>query len=173
DAKVLDELRAIRAKGILIGVTGSGPSQSEIIRRALEIRCDGQPLFGAVQATWNLLERAAESALREGHAAGLSVLIKEPLANARLTSRAEDGRSGPLRAAADRHQVSADAIALAFVAQQSWADVLLLGAAVEGQLDSNLRALDVRLKPDDLEALDAMREPSEQYWSRRAALAWT
>src|SRR5262249_7979678 len=59
DAKVLDELRAIRAKGILIGVTGSGPSQSEIIRRALEIRCDGQPLFGPVQATWNLLERPA------------------------------------------------------------------------------------------------------------------
>jgi len=173
DAKVLDGLRGLRARGILIGATASGPSQSETIHHILEIQSDGQPLFSAVQATWNLLERGAESALREAHRAGVTVLIKEPLANGRLTSKGEGGRSGPLRSVAERLQVSTDVIALAFVAYQPWADVVLLGAATEGQLDSNLRALKVRLNADDVQVLDAMREPAEQYWSRRAGLPWT
>src|SRR5262249_45480007 len=173
DARVLDRLRGLRAGGLLIGVTASGTLQSETIQRALEIPCDGQPLFSAVQATWNLLERGAESALREAHRAGVTVLIKEPLANGLLTSNAEHGRSGPLRTAADRLQVSADVVALAFVAQQPWADAVLLGATTEGQLESNLRALEVRLNAEELQLLDAMREPSERYWSRRAGLPWT
>jgi len=172
NAKVLDRLRGLRAGGLLIGVTASGTSQAETVHRVLEIQCDGQPLFSAVQATWNLLERDAEPALREAHRAGVTVLIKEPLANGLLTSNAELGRSAPLRAAADRLSVSADVVALAFVAQQPWADVVLLGAATEAQLDSNLRALEVHLSAEQVHLLDAMREPSERYWSRRAGLAW-
>src|SRR5262249_37624104 len=111
DAKVRERLRAMRAGVLLIGVTASGSAQSETIHRALELRCDPQPLFSAVQATWNLLERNAESALREAHQAGITVLIKEPLANGLLTSSGELGRSGQLRNAADRLRVSPDVIA--------------------------------------------------------------
>jgi len=173
DARVLDRLRGLRARGILIGATASGPRQSETIHRVLEIQSDGQPLFSAVQATWNLLERGAESALREAHRVGVTVLIKEALANGRLTSKGEGGRSGPLRSVAERRQVSADVIALGFVAEQPWADVLLLGATTEEQLESNLRALEIGLNPEEVQLLDAMREPAEQYWSRRAHLPWT
>jgi len=173
DAKVLERLRAMRAGGLLIGVTASGSAQSETIHRALELRCDPQPLFSAVQATWNLLERNAESALREAHQAGITVLIKEPLANGLLTSSGELGRSGQLRNAADRLRVSPDVIALAFVLRQPWADVVLLGASTEAQLESNLRALELPLNADQVQLLDSMREPSERYWSRRAGLAWT
>ena len=43
--------------------------------------------FDSVQATWNLLERSAEGALRQAHEAGLGVIIKEALANGRLGPR--------------------------------------------------------------------------------------
>jgi aryl-alcohol dehydrogenase-like predicted oxidoreductase len=41
--------------------------------------------FDTVQATWNLLERSAGPVLAEAHAAGLGVIVKEALANGRLT----------------------------------------------------------------------------------------
>src|ERR1039458_6251901 len=53
-----------------LGITPSGPSQADPIRRALEIRSGGEPLFGAVQATWNLLEPSVEPALAEAAQAG-------------------------------------------------------------------------------------------------------
>ena len=49
----------------------TGPTQPETIERALEVGG-----FDAVQATWNLLERAAGSALAEAHAAGVGVIVK-------------------------------------------------------------------------------------------------
>ena len=48
---------------------------------------NGVRLFDGVQATWNLLERSAGPALAEAHAAGLGVVLKEALANGRLTAR--------------------------------------------------------------------------------------
>ncbi len=173
DREVLAELRALRQGGTLLGVTASGLSQERTIRKAMSIRFDGSPLFSAVQATFNVLERSAGPALRDAHAAGFTVLVKEALANGRLTSREAAGREGPLRAVADRLRSSPDAVALAFVAVQTWADVVLLGAATVDQLDSNLEAADLRLSAEDLAALDALREPPAAYWERRARLPWT
>jgi len=98
--------------------------------------------------------------------------VKEPLANGRLTVKGEEGRAGPLRTVADRLRASPDAVSLAFVAREPWADVVLLGAATGVQLDSNLRALDLRLSAEDLEMLDELGEPAEEYWARRSQLAW-
>jgi aryl-alcohol dehydrogenase-like predicted oxidoreductase len=149
--EVLEELRRLRAHGLELGVTASGPTQVETIRRAIVLR----PLFSAVQATWNAFERSAEEALNEAHAAGLKVLIKEPLANGRLAT--PPGR---------------DALALAFALRQPWADLVLLGAATEAQLASNLRARDLQLSESDVASLDALREPAADYWASRSKLAW-
>ena len=43
--------------------------------RVLEIEFDGVLLFSTVQATWNLLEQSAASALREAHEAGMERFI--------------------------------------------------------------------------------------------------
>ena len=43
-----------------------------------------------MQATWNLLEPSAGPALAEAHAAGMGVIVKEALANGRLTARNDD-----------------------------------------------------------------------------------
>jgi aryl-alcohol dehydrogenase-like predicted oxidoreductase len=170
DDRVLGELRRLRERGAFVGVTATGTSQSETIRKAMEIRFEGVPLFSTVQATFNLLERSARPALREAHEAGLTVLVKEALANGRLTSKGATG--GPLPAVAKRLGTSADAVALAFVAREPWADVILLGATTTLQLDSNLKALDLRLSPADLALLDGLRAPSEDYWAERTKLPW-
>ena len=67
DGAVLEELAGQRENGLAIGLTVTGPGQAQTIQRALEIG-----VFDTVQATWNLLERSAESDLIAAHAAGLA-----------------------------------------------------------------------------------------------------
>ena len=173
DASVLDDLARLRDRGVRIGVTVSGPRQADMARRALEIERGGAPLFDTIQATWNLLERSCEPALREAHAAGRAVLVKEPLANGRLTPRGDIGATGLLPDLARAMACPADAIALAAALAQPWADVVLLGPATVEQLRSNLLALYARLADGALEALAALREDPASYWQARAALPWS
>jgi aryl-alcohol dehydrogenase-like predicted oxidoreductase len=172
DGEVLGLLAALRDEGVHVGVTASGPSQAETIRRAIALERGGRPLFASVQATWNLLERGCEDALREAHAARRTVIVKEALANGLLAGR-HAACPGPLADLARRLEATPDAVALAAVLAQEWADVVLVGATTPEQLRSNVRAVDVRLEADDLAALGAMRERSEDYWERRAGLRWT
>ncbi|MFP2934109.1 aldo/keto reductase, partial [Pyxidicoccus sp. 3LG] len=74
DSAVLSALARLREQRVLVGLSLSGASQAEVLRRALEVRVDGVPLFSCVQATWNLLERSAGPALAEAHAAGWGVI---------------------------------------------------------------------------------------------------
>ncbi|HEX7621932.1 MAG TPA: aldo/keto reductase [Anaeromyxobacteraceae bacterium] len=173
DASVLDALARLRDRGVRIGVTVSGARQADMARRALEIERGGAPLFDTIQATWNLLERSCEPALREAHAAGRAVLVKEPLANGRLTPRGDIGATGLLPDLARAVAYPADAIALAAALAQPWADVVLLGAATVEQLRSNLLAVHARLAGGALEALAALREDPASYWQSRAALPWS
>jgi aryl-alcohol dehydrogenase-like predicted oxidoreductase len=160
DGEVADELGRLRADGLAVGLTVTGPRQAETIERAVEL---GR--FDTVQATWNLLERSAGPALDRAHATGMGVIVKEALANGRLTARGDIAR---VQAEADRHGTTADALALAACLAQPWADVVLSGAATIEQLESNLAALGV----PDAERLDDVGEQRDAYWARRAALPW-
>jgi aryl-alcohol dehydrogenase-like predicted oxidoreductase len=161
DRAVLDRLAALRAEGVAIGFTTSGPEQAATIRRALEVGG-----FDTVQSTWNLHERSAEGALAEAHAAGLQVIVKEALANGRLTDREGDPRL--LQAARDLG-ATADAVALAAALAQPWATVVLSGAATVETLSSNLAARELR----DVPPLHELREDPRDYWNRRSRMAWT
>ena len=88
--EVLSRLAELRDSGLTIGFSTSGPQQAATIRKGLAIERGGRPLFESVQATWNLLEQSAGSALAEAHDAGRGVIVKEALANGRLTSRNTD-----------------------------------------------------------------------------------
>lgn len=173
DDGVLDALARLRDGGVAVGVTVSGARQADTVRRALDVTRGGAPLFASVQATWNVLERACADALAEAHAAGLTVMVKESLANGRLTARGDAGAAGPLAELARVHGATADAVAVAAALAQPWADVVLLGAATVAQLRSNLAAADVTLSARELAALSTLVEPAESYWRRRAQLAWT
>jgi aryl-alcohol dehydrogenase-like predicted oxidoreductase len=160
DEDVAAELECLRGEGFGIGLTVTGPRQAETIERAVEL---GR--FDTVQATWNLLERSAGSALERAHAAGMGVVVKEALANGRLTDR---GDAEPVREHARRLGTSTDALALAACLAQPWADVVLSGAATVDQLDSNLGALETSYDG----ALDELAEDPDAYWARRAELPW-
>jgi aryl-alcohol dehydrogenase-like predicted oxidoreductase len=173
DAGVIAELSRLRAGGLAVGLSVSGPRQADTIRRALEIEVDGNPLFDSVQATWNLLEPSAGPALAEAKQAGLGVIIKEALANGRLSPGSPDPPAPPLNSITRSLGRGLDAIAIAAALAQPWSDVVLSGAVTAEQLASNLTALDVVLSPDELAGLGAAAEPPASYWSKRAELAWS
>ncbi|SDF32490.1 Predicted oxidoreductase [Lentzea fradiae] len=148
---------AMVATGVPLGFSTSGPKQADTIRKALDLG-----IFQSVQSTWNLLETSAGDALREAHDAGLRVIVKEGVANGRLVVQ-------PPREVAEKAAelgVGPDAVALAAILRQPWADVVLSGAASPGQLRSNANAagLDVDL-PD-------LSEPAVRYWETRSGLSW-
>lgn len=168
-------LAALAARGVRIGLSTSGPEQGEAIRAALGITVGGSRLFECVQATYNLLETSAGPALAEAHEAGWTVIIKEGLANGRLTGAhlAEQGPEDSVVAeVALKAAASVDAVALAVIAAQPWADVVLSGAATVPQLESNLTAAQVDLGPDQLEQLAELAMPPQEYWTRRSRMAW-
>jgi aryl-alcohol dehydrogenase-like predicted oxidoreductase len=170
DRAVLVELAKLRAEGLVIGLSVSGPRQGDVVRAALEVRVDGANPFACVQATWNVLEPSATGALAEAHDAGWGVIVKEALANGRLLE--DDEALGPVAVAAGRHGTTRDAIALAAVLAQPWAGVVLSGAATPEQLRSNVAAADVALDRDEIDELMAVAEPAEAYWAARSARAW-
>lgn len=172
DAGVREELGRLRDSGVRVGLSLSGPRQAEVLRRALEIQAGGSPLFSCVQATWNLLEPSAGPVLAEAHAAGWGVIIKEAVANGRLTARNEDPALRPLREVAGELGATVDAVAIAMVLAQPWVSVVLSGATTVEQLQSNLRALEVKLGDKAREKLRRLGEPPETYWARRSALPW-
>jgi aryl-alcohol dehydrogenase-like predicted oxidoreductase len=138
----------------------------------MAVEVDGEPLLTSVQATWNLFERSAEAALEAAAEAGWQVIVKEALANGRLTGRGDPDALLPLQVRAEQAGVDVDAVALAAACSRPWADTVLSGAATVDQLRSNVCATRVAVSCDDLEGWATMVEEPAAYWSRRADLPW-
>ncbi|MFE3193047.1 aldo/keto reductase [Nocardia sp. NPDC059240] len=173
DPELHARLAGLAAEGVRVGLSTSGPAQSQVVRAALEVTVDGRPLFAAVQSTWNLLEPSAGSALAEAHSAGWLIVVKEAMANGRLADRNATGPdTAVLRTVSDRIGAGRDALALAAAAAQPWADIVLSGAATAEQLASNLTAAEIALTSDDLAELSVLTEPAEAFWRIRAELPW-
>jgi aryl-alcohol dehydrogenase-like predicted oxidoreductase len=173
---VLQELARLRDSGLGIGFSVSGPQQADTIRKALEIEFDGALLFATVQATWNLLEQSAADALREAHAAGMGVIIKEGLANGRLTARNDSAdfqkKMALLQTQAKAQNTTVDSLALAAAMHQPFVDVVLSGAACVDHLASNLKAVAVKWHDALAQLLDRLVESPDTYWHIRSQLAW-
>ncbi|MFC8127236.1 aldo/keto reductase [Streptomyces sp. NPDC057302] len=169
DKELQAELAGLAAEGVTVGLSVSGPEQAAAIRAALEVTVDGEPLFRTVQATYNALETSAGPALAEAHDAGLTVLVKEAMANGRL---ADPHAPAALREIAAATGLGCDAVALALVLRRPWAGVVLSGAATSVQLVSNLHAAAVDLDAEQLERLAGLVEEPAAYWERRGQLPW-
>lgn len=168
DGPLLDALARLRDSAVAVGFSTSGPGQGETILRALEVDRAGGRLFSSVQSTWNLLEPSAGAALAQASRRELTVIVKESLANGRLVTNPP----AAVREIADRLGTGPDAVALAAVRAQRWANRILLGSADTGQLEQNLRAADITLDDADLARLTANPEHPEEYWRHRAGLSW-
>ncbi|WP_294178826.1 aldo/keto reductase [uncultured Schumannella sp.] len=161
DGPLLDALRRLADDGVRVGISTSGPEQSAVIERALDVT---DSPFSVVQATWNLLEPSAGPALAHADATGWLVVVKEALANGRLVE--PDAAAARL---ADGEGQSADAFAIGAVLAQPWADIVLSGAVTVEQLHSNLAAREPGVAAADLAALTI--DPA-QYWAERSARGW-
>lgn len=175
---VLEALFRLKAETqVAMGLTLSGPGQADTLQQALTIRQDGELLFDTVQATWNVLERTAEDALNDAHQAGMGIIVKEALANGRLTVRnvTNDDFAEPYRVImgeAGRLNTTVDALCIAAALAQPWADVVLSGAAQRVHMISNIAATNIKYDDHAAEALEAVRESAETYWQTRDALEW-
>jgi aryl-alcohol dehydrogenase-like predicted oxidoreductase len=171
DRLVHRALAGLRADGVRVGISTSGPRQCDTIRRALEIVVDGELLFTSVQSTWNLLEPSAGDALAEAADAGCRVIVKEAVANGRLTS--SDPHPHPdLQAVADRLGVPLDRLATAAALAQPWAWRVLSGAANPEQVRSNVAAAALTLDAVTLDEALSYADKPEEYWTARSHRAW-
>ncbi|MEU9270385.1 aldo/keto reductase [Streptomyces sp. NPDC048251] len=169
DKELHAKLAESAAQGLTVGFSTSGPAQAEAIRAALAVTVDGEPLFRTVQSTYNALETSAGPALAEAHDAGLTVIVKEGMANGRL---AQPHAPDALKAVAAQTSLGCDAVALALILRQPWAGVVLSGAATATQLASNLHAAVVDLDDDQVDRLAGLAEEPRAYWERRGSLPW-
>ncbi|WEH42763.1 aldo/keto reductase [Streptomyces sp. AM 2-1-1] len=170
DKELHARLADLAAEGVTIGLTTSGPGQKDAILAALAVTVAGEPLFRTVQATYNALETSAGPALAEAHGAGLTVIVKEVMANGRLA-----GTEAPalIREIARDRELGSDAVALAHVLRRPWAGVVLSGAATVGQLSGNLHAVTLDLDEEERARFGTLVEDPEAYWRYRASLPWS
>jgi aryl-alcohol dehydrogenase-like predicted oxidoreductase len=169
DSALLDRLRGLASSGVRVGFSTSGPAQAAIIERALGL---ADSPFSAVQSTWNLLEPSVGDALAAANDAKWLVLVKEVLANGRLTNRGseEDAATASAAALASEDGQRLDGLAIGAAVSHPWADIVLTGAVTRKQLKQNL---DARAPSIDEERLATLAEPAEQYWAARAARPWS
>jgi aryl-alcohol dehydrogenase-like predicted oxidoreductase len=178
DDALIDAIARLRERSIRAGLSVSGAGQGVAIRRSIDVRRDGDRVFDSVQATWNLLERGAESALQDAHGAGMKVVVKESLANGRLTqgNRGDDPvLSQPIariRELAESRGTNIETLALAAALAQPWATIVLSGAATVEQIRSTVAAVDFAYDTELDDQLRSLSVASEEYWRARSSFKW-
>jgi aryl-alcohol dehydrogenase-like predicted oxidoreductase len=146
-----------------VGFSTSGPSQAEIIRAGLTLP---ETPFSVVQSTWNLFEQTAGPALADAHDANWLVVIKEVLANGRLTLRGGDASTRALAVEGGRPLAQ---LAVGAALGQPWADIVLSGAVIRDQLRENVRATPLAVSNATLATVS---EDPERYWAARSIRGW-
>lgn len=146
--------------------------------------------YESVQLQWNLLERGAErEVIPTCRAFGLGVLVWSPLASGFLSGKYRRDQPLPegarlsewkdtfkrlgverswsvvetLDVIAREKDTSPAAVALAWLVAKKETTSVILGARTVGQLDDNLRALEVRLSDADVKRLDEVSQPDWGY----------
>lgn len=176
NTKVLNYLAKLKSEGTSIGLSSSGANQSELLKVAMDVEVDGKPLFDMFQTTYNLLDKSAGPVLQEASERGLGIIIKEALANGRLTEKNQSARFSTrfqvLAELAEELETSIDGLALAAILKEPWVDQVLSGAASKEHLLSNLKVIDIEWTDYLEERLGALEESPQDYWEIRKLMAW-
>ena len=178
DDALINSIARLREKAIRAGLSVSGAGQDVAIRRSIAVERDGVRVFDSVQATWNLLERGAESALQQAHAAGMKVVVKESLANGRLTqlNRNDSEAVYPLveqiGRIAESRGTTIERLALAAAMARPWANIVLTGAATVEQIRESGEAVGFAFDDDLERQLRSISISSDEYWRARSSFSW-
>jgi len=175
--EALDRLSKLKSEyGLLIGLTTSGPNQSEVIKESLEIERDGTALFDVFQVTYNLLDQSLTQIGKELIAQKKRIVIKEALANGRIFPNRKylnyNTLYQELQRLAIKYKVGIDAIALRFCIDSMEPFMVLSGASNEKHIVENLKATQFKLEEKDLFSLQQLSISPEQYWQERKQLGW-
>ena len=116
----------------------------------------------------------------------MKVVVKEALANGRLTQRGkrEEG-SGKREGAealfpsverigqiAEARSTTIEMLALSAALARPWADVVLTGAATVGQIQASVAALELAYDEELEEQLGSLGISSMEYWRARSSFRW-
>ncbi|GAC1538006.1 MAG: aldo/keto reductase [Myxococcales bacterium] len=146
--------------------------------------------YEGVQLQWSLVAREAErEVVPAARAFGLGVLVWSPLGRGFLSGKYQRGAAPPkgsrleawkdswastateqnwktlevLQGVARRHEATPAATALAWLLRKPEVSSVIIGARTIAQLQDNLRALEVKLTPEDVAELDKASEPTWGY----------
>ncbi|WP_147677849.1 aldo/keto reductase [Algibacter pacificus] len=174
---VLDYLAFLKkTHRIKMGITTTGTNQVEVLKRALTVEVEGEPLFDIFQVTYNLLDQSLKDVYSILAKENKSIVIKEALANGRVFRNKNypnyDEMYQVLERLANQYQVGIDAVCLQYCAQTIPGSMVLSGAGNNTQLQENLKVNTFILSPLELEELSSFKANVSEYWAERKALQW-
>ncbi|WP_439131428.1 aldo/keto reductase [Polaribacter sp.] len=175
--EVLQQLAFLKKENHLkIGLTTTGTNQVEVIKKALDVLVDENPLFDVFQVTYNFLEQSLLEVVDELILKNKSIVIKEALANGRIFRNSKyanyAGLYTTLENLANKNNVGIDAIALKYCEQTIPESIILSGASNSNQLSENLKANNFSLTEDDIQRLNSFKVTPKFYWQERKELQW-
>ena len=175
--QVLNRLFELKQKhNILIGLSTSGDSQNEIIRKALNIKINNECLFDSFQITYNIFDQSLLSINNVLQKLNKQIIIKEALANGRVFPNRNylnyKKTYDTLNQLASKHQVGIDAIALRFCLDTIDPFMVLSGAIEDLHLKSNLKATSFQLTNEEVNKIKSLVIHPTDYWNERKALVW-
>jgi len=159
-----------------IGITTTGTNQVEVLKKALEILVDGEPIFDLFQVTYNFLDQSLKEMLAELISQNKSIVVKEAMANGRIFRNERYPNYNEIYSILDnlskKHKVGIDAISLKYCEQTITNSIVLSGASNTKQLKENLKMNSFSLSIDDIEILNSFKTAPESYWIERKKLQW-
>ncbi len=132
----------------------------------LATRCIRMGCFQVLQLDYSLLNRSAEQAIHEAHAAGIGVLLRGPLAGGWLTPRAAEtsaqnpamqARLRPYLDLVGQDWARLTALGMAFCARHPGVSSMLVGTKSVEHLRANVQACREGVPADILEAAERLR----------------
>ncbi len=174
---ILHRLHQIKKDyNIIIGLTTTGANQVEVLKRAVDIEIENEPIFSSFQSTYNIMEQSILELKEILLNTNSQLIIKESLANGRLipntTFKEHYGLYKYITKLADKYNVGADAIAIRFCIDSFPDAVSLSGASSANQLQSNLAAKTFKLQEDEMRLLSRYKIAPTMYWNERNQLSW-
>ncbi|QXP63293.1 aldo/keto reductase [Polaribacter sp. HaHaR_3_91] len=177
NVEVLKQLAFLKKEhNLKIGLTTTGTNQVEVIKKALEVLVDGEPVFDLFQVTYNFLDQSLIEISGELVRQNKSIVIKEALANGRVFKNESYPHYAKmyttLENLAKKHTVGVDAISLKYCEQTIPGSIVLSGASSIDQLKQNLEMNSFTLSADEIETLNSLKVSPDAYWTERKQLQW-
>lgn len=174
--EVLKRLYEIKkTHNVAIGLTATGVNQLEVMRLAMAIEVENEPLFDSFQVTYNVFDQSIAELV--GADFDRTIIVKEALANGRVFPNLQryphySAHYDLLSELSKKYEVGVDAIALRFCMDSIKSDTVLSGASSQKQLSENLKAYDFVLTEDEIARIKMLKVDPEAYWCERKALEW-